>query len=172
MNAVKTYEHFPAWMVTLSNLTSILLYLLGIFVTASLSRPLAGLYLIYIVALEFRLIRFHCTDCYYYGKVCGFGKGKVSAWFFKKGNGAGFCNHVMTWKEMIPDMLVSAIPVIAGIVSMIIDFKLSLLVAVILLLIITTVGNSFVRGSISCKYCRQREMGCPAEKLFSQKNQG
>lgn len=155
-------------MVLVSNLVSLALYLLGFFIMSSLGWITAGFYLIYIMALEFRLIRYHCTDCYYYGKVCGFGKGSISAWFFKKGNGAGFCNHEMTWKEMIPDILVSVVPIIAGIISMIIYFKFTVLAAVILLFLLTTIGNSFVRGSIVCKYCKQREIGCPAERLFSQ----
>jgi hypothetical protein len=24
-----------------------------------------------------------------------------------------------------------------------------------------------VRGQLACKYCKQRELGCPAEQLFS-----
>ena len=169
MRTTQSYEHFPAWMVLVSNLVSVSLYLLGFFILGSVSWIIAGLYLIYIAALEFRLLRNHCTDCYYYGRVCGFGKGIVSSWFFKKGDGEGFCNHKITWKEMIPDMMVSVIPVIAGIVLMIIDFKFSMLAAVVLILFLTTTGNSFVRSKIVCKYCKQREIGCPAEQLFSQK---
>lgn len=168
MSTTKSYEHFPSWMVLVSNMVSVSLYALGFFITGSVSWIIAGFYLVYIAVLEFRLLRYHCTDCYYYGKVCGFGKGSISAWFFKKGDGAGFCNREMTWKDMIPDMLVSVIPIIAGILSMIIDFKFTVLAAVILLILLTTIGNSFVRGSIVCKYCRQREIGCPAERLFSQ----
>jgi hypothetical protein len=169
MNSTKSFENFPLWMVLISNLASISLYLLGFYITATISWILAGVYLVYIAVFEFRLIRYHCVDCYYYGKICGFGKGRVSSWFFKKGNGAGFCDHKMTWKELIPDMLISVVPVIAGIISMIVSFNIGVLVALILLILITTVGNGMVRGSLACKYCRQREIGCPAEKLFSQK---
>jgi len=31
-----------------------------------------------------------------------------------------------------------------------------------------SVGNSYVRGSLACKFCRQRQLGCPAEKMFRQ----
>jgi hypothetical protein len=26
-----------------------------------------------------------------------------------------------------------------------------------------------IRGSIACKYCKQRELGCPAEQMFAKK---
>jgi hypothetical protein len=73
----------------------------------------------------------------------------------------------MTWKDMIPDLLISLIPLITGIVLLIIKIDFFLLFAVILLIVLTTIGNGFVRGRLTCKYCKQRESGCPAEKLFS-----
>jgi hypothetical protein len=36
----------------------------------------------------------------------------------------------------------------------------------VLLAALSLGGNSFVRTRIVCKYCRQREIGCPAEKFF------
>jgi hypothetical protein len=32
------------------------------------------------------------------------------------------------------------------------------------------VGNGFIRVSLACKFCRQRELGFPAEQLFDKKN--
>jgi hypothetical protein len=69
---------------------------------------------------------------------------------------------------MIPDMLVSAIPVVTCIVLLIVRFDLRLLFALLILILMTTMGNSFIRGRLACKYCKQREYGCPAEKLFSE----
>jgi len=28
-------------------------------------------------------------------------------------------------------------------------------------------GTAMIRGNLVCKYCKQREIGCPAEKLFN-----
>jgi hypothetical protein len=50
---------------------------------------------------------------------------------------------------------------------MIIKFDFTLLFAAIILIVLTTVGNGFIRGKLTCRYCKQRELGCPAEKLFS-----
>jgi F0F1-type ATP synthase membrane subunit c/vacuolar-type H+-ATPase subunit K len=43
------------------------------------------------------------------------------------------------------------------------------LFAAIILVGLTTIGNGYIRGNLTCKYCKQREIGCPAEQLFSKK---
>jgi uncharacterized protein (DUF983 family) len=101
--------------------------------------------------------------------TCGFGKGRLSALFFKKGNSAKFCVNEMSWKDMIPDLLVSLVPFIIGIVLMIIKFDFTILFAASILIVLTTIGNGFIRSNLTCRYCKQRESGCPAEKLFSKK---
>ena len=67
---------------------------------------------------------------------------------------------------MIPDLLVSLIPFITGIGLLILNFNLLLLAALLLLSILTTSGNGFIRGKLTCKNCKQRELGCPAYELF------
>jgi hypothetical protein len=129
----------------------------------------SALFLFYVLVLEYRLIRYHCTDCYYWGKTCGFGKGRLSSLFFKKEDGLKFCTVEMTWKDMIPDILASLIPVIVGIVLLIFKFNFILLFALLILLVLTTAGNGYIRGNLTCIYCRQRESGCPAYDLFNQK---
>jgi hypothetical protein len=169
MEITKTYDNFPLQIVILSNSVSILVYLSGFIITLTLSWIAAILYLLFILALEFRLLSKHCVNCYYWGKTCGFGKGRLSSMFFKKGDPSKFCEKSFTWKEMIPDLLVSLIPLLIAITLMIIKFNLILLFATIILTALTTIGNGFIRGNLTCKYCKQREIGCPAEQLFSKK---
>jgi hypothetical protein len=167
METIKTYERFPLWIVFLSNLVSILIYFSGFFITLGFSWIAASLYLVYVLALEYRLLSRHCTNCWYWGRICGFGKGRVSSLFFKKGDPAKFCGNSMSWKQMIPDLLISLVPLIIGIVLLIIEFDFFILFAAIILVVATTSGNAFIRGNLTCKYCKQREYGCPAEKLFN-----
>jgi hypothetical protein len=167
MQTTKTYNNFPIWTVILSNLFSILIYSSGFIITLRLGWIAAVLYLAFILALEYRLISRHCVNCYYWGKTCGFGKGRLSSLFFKRGDPSKFCEKQMSWKAMIPDLLVSLIPLLIGILLMIIEFDFILLFAAIILIALTTVGNAFIRGNLTCRYCKQRELGCPAEKLFS-----
>ena len=169
MEINKTHENYPFWIVILSNSVSILIYISGFIITFSLSWIAAILYLAFILALEFRLLSKHCVNCYYWGKTCGFGKGRLSSLFFKRGDTLKFCENSFTWKDMIPDLLVFLIPLLTALVLMIIRFNIILLFATIVLIAFTTVGNGFIRGNLTCKYCKQREIGCPAEQLFSKR---
>ena len=171
MNKINCYENYPSWIIIVSNLLALSIYTIGIIIIEPLGIIWLLIYLAYILFLEIRLLRKSCINCYYYGKRCAFGKGKVCSLFFKKGNIEKFANSEnMTFKDLIPDMLVAIIPVIIGIVRLIMDFNWILLILVILLFILVSKGNEFVRGSLACKYCKQREINCPADKMFNKES--
>lgn len=167
MEQSKTFENYPCRVIIISNLVSIAIYLTGAFILYQLGIVWLLSYLIYIFGLEIRLMKKSCTNCYYYGKFCAFGKGKISSLFFKKGNPHNFIKNKITWKNIIPDFLVSIIPIVVGIILLILNFNWLILSLIILLVTLTSVGNSFVRGSLACKFCKQREIGCSAEQLFN-----
>jgi hypothetical protein len=167
MKTARVFENYPIWIVILSNLVSFTIYGLGFIIVVRLGLIVSILYLIYVLIFEYRLIRFHCINCYYWGKTCGFGKGRISSMFFKKGDISKFCIKEMSWKNMIPDLLVTLIPLSIGIFLLIAKFDFMLLFAIGLLIILTSFGNGFIRGQMTCSYCKQREIGCPAEKLFN-----
>lgn len=167
MEAIKTYDKFPFWIVIVSNALSLLIYSIGFWIMLNMNWILALIFLVYILFLEIRIVKTHCINCYYYGKTCGFGKGNICSWLFSKGNSSEFCSMKITWKNMIPDMLVTLIPIIIGIIILIVDFDYKILIAIALLILLATIGNAFVRGSLTCKFCKQREIGCPADKLFN-----
>jgi hypothetical protein len=170
METTKTYENYPSWIPVLSNLVSVLIYSSAFIITLRLGWIAAISYLVLILAFEYRLISKHCINCYYWGMTCGFAKGRLSAWFFKRGDPAKFCKKEMSWKDMIPDLMVSLVPFIIGIVLMVIKFDFTLFFAAFLIIGLSTMGNGFIRGRLTCRYCRQRESGCPADKLFNKKN--
>ena len=167
MEKIKAYDNFPISMILFPNLVAVLLYLAGLIIMYELSLIAAILYLVYLAGLEYRLLSRHCVNCYYYGKTCGFGKGRISSLFFKKGDPMRFCENSFEWKDMIPDLLVTLVPLVIGIVLIFIKFNILLLISMLILVGLSTMGNAFVRGHITCKFCKQRELGCPAEKLFS-----
>ncbi len=169
MGQQKTFENFPCGIMIVSNLVSIAIYLIGAYIIYHLGIIWLVLYLLYILGLEIRLMKRSCVNCYYYGKFCAFGKGKISSLFFKKGNPKAFLKDKIAWKDILPDFLVSIIPVVAGIVLLILKFNWLMLLLIALLVILASVGNSFVRGSLACKFCKQREIGCPAEQLFNKR---
>lgn len=164
---MKTFENYPFWIVAVSNFVSVAIYIIGAYIMYQLGLVWLLLYLCYILVLEFRLMK-HCANCYYYGKFCAFGKGKLCSLFFRKGQ-KSFCSFKLSWKDLIPDLLVALIPLVVGIVLLIKSFSWLILVLLVVLAILTTTGNSFVRGSLACKFCKQRKLGCPAEQLFKKK---
>ena len=161
------FENYPCWIILVSNLVSIAIYLIGAFIIYQLGTIGLLFYLVFIFGLEIRLMKRSCANCYYYGKYCAFGKGKISSLFFKRGNSHKFIKDKITWKDILPDFLVSIIPIIAGIVLLILNFNWLIISLIVLLIILTSAGNGFVRGSLACKFCKQREIGCPAEQLFN-----
>jgi len=167
MKSNTCYKNYPLSIVIAANLFSLSIYAIGALIISQIGIIRLILYLVYILLLEIKLLKTACTTCYYYGKLCAFGKGKLSSLLFKKGNPNLFTQRKITWKDIVPDLMVSIIPIIVGIVLLIIDFNWWLLAGVIVLLLLTSIGNGLIRGSLACKHCRQLELGCPAQQLFS-----
>ena len=166
MEKVKPYECFPIWIVILSNFVGLSIYLIGAYVLAGFGLWMSGLYLLYCFGLELRLLKGHCVNCYYYGKICGFGKGKLCSWLFKQGEPRKFTETEILWTNMLPDFIVLLWPVLAGIILLVQNFTWLLIGLLALLVVLSLSGNAIVRGSLVCKYCRQKELGCPAARLF------
>ena len=167
----KAYENFPVWIPLLSCILSIAIYTLGAFIFYQLTFLLTIFYLLFCLWIEFRILQKSCVNCYYYGKICGLGRGKLSPLFFKKGNPEKFQETEISWKDLIPDFLVLIFPLVGGIIALIMDFTWLVLVLMVILAVLCLYGNALIRGSLACKYCKQKELGCPAEQLFSKSAQ-
>lgn len=163
------FENFPLSILFIANVVSLLTYLIGAFIIYKIGLIWLVLYLLFIGFLEFRLISGHCVNCYYYGKTCAFGKGRLCALFFKKGTSKKFNQLKITWRDILPDFLVSLVPTLVGIILLVLTFEWVLLFSVIALLLLAFVGTATVRSKLACKYCKQRKLGCPAQKLFETK---
>ena len=169
MKEPKAYERFPLRIVLLSNFVGLSIYAVGAYILAGFGIWLAALYLVYCCWIEFKVLRGSCVNCYYYDKVCGFGKGKLCSLLFKKGDSQKFTETQITWVYLIPDFMVSVFPLIGAIVLLVMGFSWKLVASLGILLGLAFVGNAVVRGSFACKYCKQKELGCPAAKLFNKK---
>jgi hypothetical protein len=98
--------------------------------------------------------------------TCAFGKGRLSALLFKRGDPDLFYQENITWYAVLPDFLVLLFPLAGGIILIISSFNRITLLLIISILILSLAGNAFIR-SLTFKYCRQRELGCSAFELFS-----
>ena len=167
----KVYENFPVWIPLLSCVLSIAIYTLGAFIFYQLAILFTVLYLLFCLWIEYRILQKSCANCYYYSKICGLGRGKLCSLFFKKGNPEIFTETEISWKDLIPDFLVLIFPLVGGIIALIMDFTWLILVLMVILAVLSLCGNALLRGSLACKYCKQKELGCPAEQLFSKSAQ-
>jgi hypothetical protein len=129
----------------------------------------AGIFILYLVIIETRLMKFHCPNCFYYGKVCAFGKGFISQFLFKRGKPERFSCKPVDFKHFIPDLLVFLIPAVSGIVLLILNFNWLILILLLALIFLNFTGNAFIRGQLACKSCKQAELGCPAIEFFNPK---
>ena len=162
-----THDEFPLSLVLFCIAVSISIYIVGSYLIAPLGGIFVVLYLLYCLWMELRVLIKSCRDCYYYGKLCAFGKGKICSLLFKKGASERSITKEITWIHLIPDFLVSLIPLVIGGLYLVESFTWLRLSLILVLVIIAFPVTGFMRGSISCKFCRQKEMGCPAVLLFS-----
>jgi hypothetical protein len=166
MGQARGFERYPLWIVLLSNVVGLAIYLAGATILAGFGLWMSGLYLLYCLGLELRLLKNHCVNCAYYGKVCGFGKGKLCAWFFKPGDPKKFAATDISWASMLPDLAVLLWPAVGGIILLFQNFSWLRVGVLVLLVVLATSGNAIIRGSFACKSCKQKELGCPAARLF------
>lgn len=167
MQEKQSYENFPFWIPLLSGVLSLTIYLLGLYISYQAGILFAILYLFLCFWVEFNILRARCKYCYYYKKTCGLGRGRLCAIIFKKGDPEKFSEKKISWKDLLPDFLVLIFPLFGGVIVLIRDFNWLILSLMVILVILSMAGNALLRGSLVCKYCRQRELGCPAEQLFN-----
>ncbi|NVM54858.1 MAG: hypothetical protein HWN66_14235 [Candidatus Helarchaeota archaeon] len=164
------YENYPSWIPILSNSVSISIYIIGAYILLGFGILWSILYLIYCLVMEILVLKRSCVHCYYYGKICAFGRGKLCSKLFKKGDPQKFIEREISWLDLLPDFMVIIIPIVSGIILLILNFSWILLILLILTFILFFVGTAAIRGSLACKHCKQRELGCPAAKAFFKEN--
>jgi len=166
-----SFENFPLWMVASTLLVQVAIYVLGAYIVLQFGLLFLVVYIACVLALEYRVLRHSCVNCYYYGRLCCFGRGRPCAVFLGRGDPKAFLRKEIRWVDILPEFLISLIPLVLGIILLVTSFHIALLLAVVALGILAFPVQGFIRGTWSCRFCRQRELGCPAEKLFARKSQ-
>ena len=166
----KTFENFPFSTIFIANSFTIAIYLIGIYFLLQFHVIYAVLYFIYIILLETYIYKEGCVSCYYYGKFCAFGRGKLAPLFFKKDDPAKFCKKEVNWLKMIPQVILVVIPIIAGIILLVKSFSWFILILVLIPPASWFFANPIIYGKLACPYCKQGAICCPALELFNKKN--
>jgi len=153
-------EEFPKSGIIFGNLLMLLWIALG---TAAcwFLYPLAGrIYLVVAVSLVFLVLRWLvCTNCYYYGKWCPIGWGKLAAILFKQGSIEKFSKSPGVKLAPVVYGLLSLVPLIFIIVALVKEFTAPKIIVLVLLLAVSyysAVGNR----RKSCSNCKMRTI-CP-----------
>ena len=145
---------------------NLLIYAFGALILLHLGVWAAVWYLLLAAWLEFRAMRLHCVDCAYYGLPCAFGKGWLAARLFNWGDPARFDARDITWRSFVSDFLIYLVPFAGAMLLLYRGFTWTIAALLAALTILFFAGTAAVRGVIACPHCRQRVMGCPAERLF------
>lgn len=168
MNEVKIYEdgleEYSMTQVLFSNFVMALWIVLGS-IACWFLHPIAMLfYLAFaVVMIYFVLRKLVCTNCYYYGKLCSIGWGKLSATLFKKGDIERF--SISIGIKIAPAVygLLSLIPVVAITISIIMKFDFIKIGVLLLLLLISSYSGAISRKK-ACMSCKMRLI-CPGSAV-------
>ena len=163
------FQKYPLSTVLIFQFVSLANYAVGIYLLSQISVLFSILFAFYVIMMEFSVYREGCASCYYYGKRCMSGRGKIAPLFVRKEDPKRFCEKKITWKNLLPTVMVSLIPIITAVYLMITSFNW-LFVGLILVPILTWfVLNPLMYGKLGCLHCKQGRICCPANDFFGKK---
>lgn len=170
-DAPEVFDDYPLWICAVAELMQLGIYALGALILLEVAPWAAGVLLLYCLTLEVRLMRTACVDCCYYGRRCFSAKGVIAAMLFSRRDPERFAHNEITFKDLIPDFAVGLVPLLVGL-GLLVTRGLSWYLGVLLLLLAALAFpvTGWVRGTLACPHCKQREIGCPAQKLFGEKS--
>ena len=117
------YESFPLSQVITNSILNVSTFILGTALLLNINTWLGFIYLAFCIGSLLWIMKVRCSNCYYYGKICGLGRGKLCAVIFRKGNPEAFTEREISWKDLLPDFMVLLFPLICGIIVIVRDFS-------------------------------------------------
>lgn len=112
------------------------------------------IYAIFLVIMLLFVLRKHlCTNCYYYGKKCSTGWGKISSLIFKEKSGnyeLGIKLAGITWG------FATIVPIVTMSVSLILNFAAYTLILMIVFILLSPV-NFFLHKN-ACRRCKMKNI--------------
>lgn len=163
------FEKYPGWIILTTSLVALINYAAGFYILFQTGLIWGICFIIYIIYLELSLYKDGCASCYYYGKTCAFGRGKIASLLFKKDDPEKFCQKEISWKTMIPQILLSLVPIIVGVLLLIKDFDWITLLVMLTPVVLWIFGNPVIYGKLACSHCKQKNICCPVCEHFKPK---
>jgi hypothetical protein len=156
----KGFEEHSKTTMVVSNLAMALWIALGTAACWFLMPVVAWIYLAAaLVLVGIVLRRLVCVNCYYYGRRCGTGWGKLAALFFKQGEMEKFSESIGVRIAPAVYGLLSLVPVVLVIIALVRDFTIPGLVVLVALLLVT-VYSAFLSRRKGCSTCKMK-LVCP-----------
>jgi hypothetical protein len=138
---------------------------LGIYILTSIKELLGLVYVVYsLVALTLILPLSRCASCFYHGKACNTGWGKVAAYLFPKGDESKFVDN---YDYSIFIHLLWIIPLLASLFQLLRERSLLFLI-ILLAYVLVLLLEKITLKKLACSRCRQREF-CPAVPFTKRK---
>ena len=146
--------------IIFGNIIMLLLFALGTIACWFFNPIIAWIYLAFsIIMVGIVLRKLVCTNCYYYDKWCPIGWGKLAALLFNKGYINDFDSSIGMKLAPLTYGIISFVPVILVIISIIQNFLIVKLIVLIILLAIIIFSASIGRKE-ACRNCKMRLL-CP-----------
>ncbi len=159
--AVTKLESYAIKTVCMSASLTVLSYLAGAVVLYFLYPILGAFYLGLAVLTLIVSMKLRCTHCYYLGKYCNFGLGKLASFLFSKGDPSEFSDSKKVGITAIMSFGTMLIPVVVGLLLLVINLSIGTLGLLIGYILIGIVPNFLIRGDL-CEKCMQGDLGCPS----------
>ena len=157
-------EQFSKKGAVIGNLVMAAWIALGTIACWFLSPIVAWVYLAVGASMVWVVLRrLVCVNCYYYGKWCAMGWGKLAALFFKKGDVEKFSTSIGVKMAPVVYGLLSLIPVVLLIVALF-DLVSAPRIIVLVLLVGVSAYSAIVNRKKTCAQCKMRFI-CPGSAV-------
>ncbi len=155
-------DAYPARILCFSLGHMTLSYALG-FVIMLRIHPLSGaLFLALCAGSLVACLRYRCRFCFYFGKACYVGLGKLAAVLYQPGEPRDFARAQNLVPAAVFSFTVLLLPMATIVALAILRFSWVNVVLLACYLLLVVFAGFAVRKSHYCDHCRQAELGCPA----------
>jgi hypothetical protein len=160
-------DTYPKHVIIIRWFILIVAFALGIYILSGIRDLFGVVYVIYsLIALTLILPLSRCVSCFYHGKLCNTGWGKVAAYLFPKGMNhavhaeADESKYIEHYNYAILLHLLWLIPLLGSFFQLLRKRGMIVLILFLAYLFILLL-EKIVLKKLACKRCNQREF-CPA----------
>jgi hypothetical protein len=152
------FENYPKHIIVIRWIILLTTFGLGTYILSDLHYMLAIVYILYsLIALTLILPLSRCVSCFYHGRLCNTGWGRVASCLFKKGDESKYVEH---YNYAIFLHLLWLFPLLVALLQLVRKrdiLVLSIFGAYLFILFV----EKIVLKKLCCKRCHQKEF-CPA----------